>query len=187
MNRYPSWLQRIPEMIEALALVEAERIDRPLVEQLFDLRRTAAADLMRRMGAEQCGRCWVIGRGLLMARLREVQEHPEFQWETARRERVVQVIDDARRERRRAVVPVTGAELRRLNEMTIDGLPETVRIEPGQLRVSFDGMDDLLRQLMALIQVIDNDFDAVTRRVTPLRRKDPGSDGVPRQGREMAV
>ena len=129
MNRYPSWLQRIPEMVEALGLVGAERIDRRVIEQLFDLRRTAASGLMRRMGAEQCGRCWVIGRGLLMARLREVQEHPEYQWETARRERVAQVIDDVRRERRRAVVPVTAAELRRLGEMTIDGLPETLRIE----------------------------------------------------------
>ncbi len=186
MHGYPSWLQRIPEMIEALGLIEAERIDRRVVERLFDLRRTAASELMRRLGAEQCGRCWIIGRGLLMARLREVQEHHEYQWETARRERVVRVIDEARRERRRAVVPVTAAELRRLGEITIDGLPKTVRIEPGQLRVSFDGMDDLLRQLMLLVQVIDNDFDAVARLITPVPRKGPVSAGTPLSG-EMAV
>lgn len=185
MNSYPSWIHRIPEMIETLGLIGAERIDRRAVERLFDLRRTAASDLMRRMGAEQCGRCWVIGRALLMARLREVQEHPEYQWETARRERVVRVIDEARREHRRAVVPVMAAELRRLDEIMIGGLPKTVRIEPGQLRVSFDGMDDLLRQLMLVVQVIDNDFDAVAQLVTPVPRKGPGAAGGLRGG-EMA-
>ena len=169
--------KRFPQRVETLALADVERIDRPLAERLFDLRRTAAADLLRRMGAEQCGRCWVIGRGLLMARLREMRENPDFRWEAERRERVAQAIEDLRRERRRAVVPVTEAEMERLRGLTVEGLPETIRVGPGQLVVSFAGMDDLLRQLMTLIQVIDNDFDAVASRVNPLPRKEPGSAG----------
>jgi hypothetical protein len=47
-------------------------------------------------------------------------------------------------------------------------------------------MDDLLRQLMVLIQVIDNDFDAVASRAAPLRRKEPGSAGASRQDRRIA-
>src|ERR1039457_6733376 len=42
MNFYPSWIQRIPEMLEALALLPDERIDRRRAEELFDLRRSAA-------------------------------------------------------------------------------------------------------------------------------------------------
>jgi hypothetical protein len=50
MNAYPSWIHPIPEMIGILALAEWQRIDRELVERLFDLRRTAAQALLRRMG-----------------------------------------------------------------------------------------------------------------------------------------
>ncbi len=46
MNRYPSWIYRIPELIESLALVPDERIDRRRVEELFDLRRSAAHELL---------------------------------------------------------------------------------------------------------------------------------------------
>jgi hypothetical protein len=55
MNAYPSWLHRIPEMLEMLALLPDERIDRRGVEQLFDLRRSAAHELLRRFGAERSG------------------------------------------------------------------------------------------------------------------------------------
>ena len=51
MNHYPSWIHRIPAMIEALALSGAEQIDRRMAEQLFDLRKTAAFHLLRRFGA----------------------------------------------------------------------------------------------------------------------------------------
>ena len=36
-------------------------------------------------------------------------------------------------------------------------------------------MNDLLRQLMVLIQVIDNDYEAIAERVESPRRKEPGS------------
>lgn len=45
MNSYPSWIHRIPEMIESLALLDREWIDRELVERIFDLRKTAAFHL----------------------------------------------------------------------------------------------------------------------------------------------
>ena len=53
MNHYPSWIQRIPEMIEALELHAADRVDRQTVGELFDLRKTAAFHLLRRFGAER--------------------------------------------------------------------------------------------------------------------------------------
>jgi hypothetical protein len=51
MNLYPSWIHRIPEMIEALKLHPGERVDRQTVENLFDLRKTAAFYLLRCSGA----------------------------------------------------------------------------------------------------------------------------------------
>src|SRR5450755_427176 len=42
MNSYPSWIHRIPEMLEVLALLPDERIDRRRAEELFDFQRAAA-------------------------------------------------------------------------------------------------------------------------------------------------
>jgi hypothetical protein len=62
MNSYPSWIHRIPEMLEVLELLPDERIDRRRAEELFDLRRSAAHELLRRFGAERCGNSLAIGR-----------------------------------------------------------------------------------------------------------------------------
>jgi len=78
MNAFPSWIHRIPGMIETLALAGAERIDRQAAERWFDLRATAAQALLRRMGAEWCGHALVISGAVRMARLREAQEHPDW-------------------------------------------------------------------------------------------------------------
>jgi hypothetical protein len=64
MNAYPSWIHRIPEMIETLALADRERIDRQTVERLFDLRKTAAFQLLRRMLAGSArASALALGRG----------------------------------------------------------------------------------------------------------------------------
>ena len=68
MNFYPCWIHRIPEMLEALALLPDERIDRRRAEELFDLRRSAAHELLRRLGAERCGNALAISRSTLIAR-----------------------------------------------------------------------------------------------------------------------
>ena len=47
--------------------------------------------LLRRMGAQRCGHSLVIGRGLLMARLREAHENHDWRWESERRQSVERV------------------------------------------------------------------------------------------------
>ena len=98
MNAYPSWIQHSPEMIETLALAGVDRIDRQAAERLFDLRATAAKALLRRMGAELCGHSLVIGRALLMARLREALEHPDWKWEAERRRTIRHRVEATRPE-----------------------------------------------------------------------------------------
>ena len=118
MNAYPSWIHRIPEMIEILGLTGAAPIDRQLVERLFDLRGTAAKALLRRMGAELCRHSFVISRGLLMARLREALENPDWQWEARRRQTIRDRIDSAcPQPRRRSVVPVSTALQKKLQDL----------------------------------------------------------------------
>lgn len=169
MNAYPSWIHRIPEMIEALALVESERIDRRAAELLFGLRRTAAKQLLKRMGAQTCGHSLVISRGLLMARLREAHENPDWRWELERRARVEHALLDVRsRNHRPTVIPVSESERQQLHSQSIAGLPPAIRIAPGELRISFSSADDLLRHLMLLLQAMDNDFGSLLAAVEPL-------------------
>jgi len=166
MDSYPSWIHRVSELLEMLALLDTDRIDRRLVERLFDLRNTAAKDLLRRMGAQLVGNSFVISRGLLMARLREAAEHPQWSFEINRRQRTSSRIAEMRREHAgRAKVPITEWQRQALDLQTVTGLPDSIQIHPGFLSISSVDMNDLMQQLMQLIKAIDNEYDAIRARV----------------------
>lgn len=175
MNHYPSWIHRIPAMIEAVALSGAEQIDRRMAEQLFDLRKTAAFHLLRRFGATQRGGALVISRTLLMARLREAQENPGWQWESERRRALHERIECLRPVRsRKSQVPLDASLQQQLQ---FGGLPETVRIEPGLVTIRCISAEDLLRQLVLLVHSADADLDALEAKLeTAPRRRAPGSE-----------
>jgi hypothetical protein len=161
MNFYPSWIHRIPEMLEALALLPDERIDRRRAEELFDLRRSAAHELLRRFGAERCGNSLAIGRARLMARLREMQEHPDWRWEREGREQIRARIDTLRPNKRRSLVPVGGALQQRIDLISIAGLPDTVRFAAGRLTIHCRDME----QLVLVAKALDTDYEAMRLRV----------------------
>jgi hypothetical protein len=159
MNAYPSWIHRIPELIETLALIDQERVDRQTVEQLFDLRKTAAFELLRRMGAEPVGHSLVISRTLLMARLREVQEHPQWRWERERRIRIRDRIDSLRVNNRKSLVPIDAALRQATETAKTDGLPATIQLSRGLLAIHCSDMQDLLGQLGLLAEAADRSYE----------------------------
>jgi hypothetical protein len=165
MNFYPSWIHRIPEMLEALALLPDERIDRRRAEELFDLRRSAAHELLRRFGAERCGNSLAIGRARLMARLREMQERPDWRWERERREQIRARIDTLRPNQRRSLVPVGEALQQRIDLISIAGLPDTVRFAAGRLTIHCRDMEHLVEQLVLVAKALDTDYEAMRLRV----------------------
>jgi hypothetical protein len=175
-----SWIHRIPEMIEALALAAHERIDRYTVEQLFDLRKTATFHLLRRMGAEPVGHSLVISRTLLMARLREAQEHPQWRWERERRIGIRERIDLLRpRPDRKSLVPVDAALRQAMETAEFAGLPATIRLSPGLLSIRCADMPDLLRQLVLLAQAADRNYEDLRTRIElPIRRHPASADSL---------
>jgi hypothetical protein len=176
MNSYPSWIHRIPEMIEALALADREPIDRQAVERLFDLRKTAAFHLLRRMGAEPIGHSLAISRTFLMARLREAQEHPQWRWEGESRARIRERIDSLRATGRKSLVPMDAALRQAMETAEIAGLPATIRPSPGLLAIHCSDMEDLLRQLVLLAQAVDRNHEALRMQIEmPIRRLPVGS------------
>jgi hypothetical protein len=174
MNAYPSWIHRIPEMIEILALTGAEHIDRQLVERLFDLRGTAAKALLRRMGAERCGHSFIINRGLLMARLREALENPDWQWEARRKQTIRDRIDSScPQPRRHSVVPLSTALQKKLQDLTVASLPSTIRLLPGAVVIHCQGMEHLLEQLVLLAKTLDNDYETLQKRIEEIAVRRP--------------
>jgi hypothetical protein len=165
MNAYPSWIHRIPELIETLALVDRERIDRQIIERLFDLRKTAAFQLLRRMGAEPVGHSLAISRTLLMARLREVQEHPQWRWERERRIRIRDRIDALRVNNRKSGVPIDAALRQATETEEIDGLPATIQLSRGLLAIHCSDMQDLLGQLVLLAQAADRSYEDLRKQI----------------------
>jgi hypothetical protein len=174
MNAYPSWIQRIPEMIEALALAGTERIDRQAAERLFELRATAAKALLRRLGAELCGHALVISRARLMARLREALEHPDWKWEAERRRAIRHRVQATRPEpSRRSVVPVTGEFCKTLDQMSVPELPATIELLPGTVTIRCRNMAHLLEQLVQLAKALDNDYETLQRLIEPVPARRP--------------
>jgi hypothetical protein len=178
MNSYPSWIHRIPEMIEALALLDQEWIDRELVERVFDLRKTAAFHLLRRMGAQRCGHSLMIGRGLLMARLREAHEHHDWHWESERRQAVQRRIGSLETQlRRKSLVPVDAALAKRMAELRTAGLPGTIQITAGLLTIRCNDMEDLLRQLVLFAETVDTDYARLRELIeAPIPHRSPASE-----------
>ena len=151
MNRYPAWIHRIPRMLETLAKAPGSSFDRLAIERLFGLRRTAAQDLLRRLGAELRGHSLVVGRSQLTARLSALAQDPDLRWEVGRRDRLLEALRRARR--RPTLLRVAAEDLRRLDELTLAGLPSSLHLDHGRLNVECRDLEDLLGQLMQLLQL----------------------------------
>jgi hypothetical protein len=173
MNAYPSWIHRIPEMIEALELTGADRIDRQMIEDLFDLRKTAAFHLLRRLGAERCGHSLVIARTRLMAHLRELQEHPEWRWERERRGAIRAQIDDLRPASRRSPVPTGSTLQKQIDQIAIIGLPDTIQFAPGNLSICCRNMEHLVEQLGLVAKALDTDYQALQQQIESMPTRKP--------------
>ena len=159
MPNQPSWLLRVNEILEDLASDEMAAhpfLTRAAVEKLFALRRRQAIELMHSVEGYRIGKTLVVGRARLAAWLRRASLGEQVWWEQVRHTRVEEALEEVRQERearkQRAVVPSSTLELK------LEGMPPTVTLRPGELRIEFSGADDLFRQLFELAQAMKNDY-----------------------------
>lgn len=138
----------------------AEMIDRQAVEKLTGLQRSAAGELLRRLGAAQVGKSMAIGKGKLMARLREMQEAPEFTWVEERRARVADSIQEEKLVQNARKLTAPRPRMRELDE--IPG----VAIGNGVLTVQFTGSQDLIGKLFGFAQAVLHDPDRFIEKTT---------------------
>jgi hypothetical protein len=149
-----TWLLRLPEIREELSAMKVPVVDRAIFERLFGVRRRRAIQLLHYFDGYQSGRTFLIDRIRLIEQLVPLEASAEFAIEQRRRTRLVESLEKLRRSRAgaRVSIPV---------EPTHNGtlLPAGVHLDCGTLRVSFDGVSDLLGKLYAVAQAAAADFE----------------------------
>jgi hypothetical protein len=159
MPDQPSWIERVPKILETLESDAAPPfLDRPAVERLFGVRRRQAIQLLHRFGGYQVGKTFLVPREAVIAFLRDPRRRAAAEFERRRFERVANALRESREQlyQRRIPIPVAEETLR----IDISGLPEGIRLVPGELSVRFEHPMELLQKLFALSQALANDFAA---------------------------
>ncbi len=171
----PLWYRRLGEIKGALRRIEDPVLDRTAIEQLFGVKKRQAIELMKEMDPELVGGAFVVPRERVAVFASAGQRTRAASIDHVRRVRVSEALEEARRDlaARAVKVPLSPT----VRAATLDTLPETVRIERGELRILFTDAGELLQQLFALSQAIGRDFPAFERM---LDREPPGASAPAR-------
>jgi len=156
----PAWFHRLDEILAELRELQVSHLDRRAVEKLFGVRERRARQLMAGLPGIQAGNAFAADRLAFLARFENVAAGDRFQWESARRARLVEDLDRSRRllaARRVRLAPPTAAA----------SLPPGIALSPGQLHITFHNAQDLASQLFALSQEMANNWQAFARAVEP--------------------
>ena len=145
----------VPRIIEELRLLPLPVLDRAVIEKLFGLKRRQAIQLLHRFGGYQAGRTFLVDRQELVEQIEAIRDGETFRYEQRRRRRLVAELESVRKYLQAAAVKIP---LRPQARYQIATLPPDVDLQPGRLRVEFDGVEDLLSKLFELAQSAANDF-----------------------------
>jgi hypothetical protein len=155
-----SWLPRLSEIHRSVHNSVRSFYDQKEIRHLFALQPRAAQQLMNAVKVgKRVGRSHLIERADLEAFLDEVAESkdPEV----------------AIRNRRRK--PKSAAPGKRLQDLlqsdvpvaTLDAMPANVTLRSGRLTIDFTEMQDLVQGLLAMAQVLEQQFEEFQSRYEP--------------------
>ncbi len=156
-KRQVSWLARIPSMLETLKKTTTPFLDRAALQNLFHLRRRQASYLMKKLGHAELriGKAFLVRRHHVVVFLEAKRKGKPYKAEELRQRNLRDALDEARREQKaRSVRFKISPEPPR----SIAGLPDQVRLAPGELRVTFATTEELLQLLYDLSRAIAHDF-----------------------------
>lgn len=103
-----------------------------------------------------------MDRASLLGQLADLEAGGGFRQEQTRRRRLAEDLDRAKASLRARSVPIPAPR----PAAAAGILPPGVYLQPGQLRIDFQGTEDLLRQLLELAVAIQEDyprFDEICR------------------------
>ena len=147
----PSWLLQLPAIRAALSELTVPVFDRAVIEEVFGVRRRRAIELMHRFGGFQAGKTFLVDRASLLRQLEMIEQGGDFAHERKRRRLLSENLDQAK-----ALVRARAVRIAPSRGEAAD-LPATVQLRPGEMRIEFTGVEDLLRQLLAVAIAVQND------------------------------
>lgn len=158
MPAQPTWLLRVPAMIEELERLSAPFLDRTVMETLFRVRRRRAIQIMNALGGGYLiGKVFLVDRLELIAQLRIISGGGAFEREHRRKELLSTELDGIRKDRAAKEIKIPVAD--DIWEKSMAKLAPGIHLKPGELRIEFHGSEDLLRHLFELSQAIANDYE----------------------------
>ena len=158
----PTWLERIPAILEQLQDAKAPPfLDRPTLEMLFGVRRRQAINLLRRFRGYQVGRTFLVSREAVIQFLENPQLGEALQEEQAQKQHVSAFLGQARHVLSLPHIPIPPAS--KPSEMTWEGLAAGIRLTPGRLSIEFQNATELLEKLYSLSQALAHDFETFER------------------------
>jgi hypothetical protein len=173
-----TWLPRADEIIDVLRCMKSEQLDRAAIEELYQLQRRAAIDLMTQAGATgKRGSAFLVHRSSLLCWTERIfkeeswqlQRRRETSEELSRSMAEVQAVREAmaREGKEPLTFPIVDVYL----QATCSSLPPAIRIERGRITIEVSDGDPEDMRLVAcqllyeLAMALNNDPDRFRDRI----------------------
>jgi hypothetical protein len=174
-----TWLPRAEEILDVLRRMKSKQLDRAAIEELFQLQRRAAIELMTQAGATgKRGSAFLVDRTSLLSWTERVfkdeswqlQRHQETSAELSRSMAEVRALREkmAREGRQPLGFPIDEESFR----TNCNSLPPAIRIEHGRITIEISDAppDEMLtttcQLLYELAMALNNDPDSFRDRLT---------------------
>lgn len=174
-----TWLPRAEEILDVLRRMKSEQLDRPAIEELFQLQRSAASELMSQAGATgKRGSAFLIDRTSLLAWAERVYQDEMWQLErqkqtSAELSRSMAEVRALREQMaREGRTPVSFPIDESLFRANCASLPSSIRIEHGRITIEVSETDaqhaltTTCQLLYELAMALNNDPDNFHARLT---------------------
>jgi hypothetical protein len=129
MPAQPAWFHRLDEILEDLRALQVSHLDRLAVQKLFGVKERRARQLIAGLPGLQAGNAFAADRLALLARFENIVAGKPFQWESARRARLVEDLEFTRRQLAGRRVRIAAASPPR----RLPDLPAGIDLTPGEL------------------------------------------------------
>ena len=166
MPAQPSWLVRIPAILECLRdPTTSPFLDRPAVERLFGVRRRQAIRLMGGCRGYQVGRTFLVDRQAVIEFLEEADRSGSGEQARARKQRVMAFINEGANQAaaREVQIPRPAAGVQA-------GLPGGISVSgAGRIEIRYGSAEELLARVAELVTAATRDFASFQQAVTGRR------------------
>jgi hypothetical protein len=141
-------------------------VDRAMLQETLGCSQTEAWRILKRLGAEPGpGGALVLSKEAFMERVRQYLADDRVVFELRRRERLEQALDALSPHTRSRLVKVIEedrpADALALLTTRFASLPEGVELTPRSLHIRFQGREEFLQRLGAVLFALENDTDKV--------------------------